>query len=287
MFRHVHLLVVLSVWLGCGVALRAAEGEFDSKGVKIHYVSEGDGEPVILIHGFTGQGGFWKQLGVATELAKEYRVIAIDCRGHGQSGKPHDPKAYGQEMVEDVVRLMDHLKLRRAHVVGYSMGGFITMKLVADHPDRLLSATIGGAGGVSPVDDGAREEIAKSLEERKSLKPLFDRILAKDRPRPPEEQIKAFEQAVIASNDVKALAAVMRGMAGLVVPDVKFKTNKVPAQCVIGEYDPLKVGVDAIKDKMTNLRIVVIPDTDHVTAGSSPMFLQSVKEFLAKHRQKG
>lgn len=287
MLHRCATFVVLGLLIGGSATLRADEGEFDSKGVKIHYTVEGEGEPIILIHGFTGNGAYWKQMGVAPELAKEYRVITLDCRGHGKSGKPHDPKAYGQEMAEDVVRLMDHLKLRHAHVVGYSMGGFITMKLLTDHPDRVLSATVGGAGGTSPVDDRARERIAKSLEEDKSLKPLFERLTPKNRPPIPEEQLKAFEQMVIANNDVKALAAVMRGMGALSVSDAKFKTNKVPTQCVIGEFDPLKDGVDAIQDKMANLRVVVIPGADHGTAGSNPQFLKSIKEFLAKHRQKG
>jgi pimeloyl-ACP methyl ester carboxylesterase len=280
-------LFAVALALAASFHPHAAEGDFDSNGVKIHYTDQGEGEPIILIHGFTGQGAYWNQLKIAPELAKEYRVIAIDCRGHGKSGKPHEPTKYGKEMVEDVVRLMDHLKLKKAHVAGYSMGGFITMKLLAEHPDRIISATVGGAGGTAPVDTGVREEIAKSLEEKQSLKPLIDRLTPKGRPPVSDEQIKAIDKALLATNDTKALAAVMRGMKDLVVPEAQLKANKVPAQCLIGELDPLKVGVDAIDGKMPNLRIVVIPTADHGTAGSNPLFLQSMKEFLAKHRQKG
>jgi pimeloyl-ACP methyl ester carboxylesterase len=296
--RRLLPLLAIGVLFATSVQVRAAEGDFDSNGVKIHYTDEGQGEPLILIHGFTGQGGFWMdpprfppggppRPPIGKELAKEYRVIAIDCRGHGKSGKPLDPQKYGKEMAADVVRLMDHLKLKKAHVAGYSMGGFITMKLVADHPDRLLSATVGGAGAIADVDDRLRENVAQSLEEGKGIKPLIERLTPKGRPLPSDEQMKAIDQMILANNDPKALAAVMRGMKALTVPEAKLKENQVPAQCIIGELDPLKTGVDAIKDKMTNLRVIVIPDADHMTTSGDPKFLQSIKEFLAKHRQKG
>src|SRR5438552_1973382 len=115
-------------WANSG--LHAEDRFFDSKGVRIHYVIEGQGEPVLLVHGFAANIQLqWGLPGVLKTLAKDYQVIAIDCRGHGGSGKPHDPAMYGIEVVEDLVRLLDHLDIRRAHVVGYSLGAFITLKL--------------------------------------------------------------------------------------------------------------------------------------------------------------
>ena len=101
---------------------------FDSRGVKIHYIIEGQGEPVILVHGFTASIPVqWGLPGIISKLAKQYQVIALDNRGHGNSDKPHDPDSYGKQMPEDVLRLMDHLKIKKAHVVGYSMGGFMAV----------------------------------------------------------------------------------------------------------------------------------------------------------------
>ena len=122
-------------------------GDFDSDGVKIHYVVEGQGEPVILIHGLYASAlTNWQFPGIMGELAKHYQVVALDCRGHGQSGKPTEEGAYGVKMVEDVVRLMDHLRIAKARVAGYSMGGMITMKLLTLHPERVSSAVVGGMG---------------------------------------------------------------------------------------------------------------------------------------------
>src|SRR3954453_5722440 len=106
---------------------------FDSAGVRIRYIEEGQGEPVVLVHGYTSDAeAQWARTGVIQALAAQYRVIAMDLRGHGGSGKPHDPAQYGPEMSLDIVRLLDHLGIRRAHIVGYSMGAHIVAQL--DHP---------------------------------------------------------------------------------------------------------------------------------------------------------
>ena len=137
----------------CVLACRAAHGitiesdSFDSKGVKVAYTVRGKGEPVILIHGWLASGWLnWDFPGISDLLAKDHRVITVDMPGHGLSDKPTKDEAYGPELVEDVIRLMDHLRIKKAHLVGYSMGGIITAKLMATHQDRVLSATLGGMG---------------------------------------------------------------------------------------------------------------------------------------------
>ena len=120
---------------------------FIFNGVPIQYSIEGKGEPVVLIHGLFASARInWRISGIIKALAKDYQVIAMDVRGHGGSGKPKEDEAYGVEMMEDVVRLLDHLNIQKAHVVGYSMGGMITMKLLTRHPDRVRSAILGGMG---------------------------------------------------------------------------------------------------------------------------------------------
>ena len=102
---------------------------------------------MILLHGLACEHVVnWMLPRVFQRLARRYRVIALDIRGHGRSGKPWDPALYGLELVEDVVRLMDYLGIARAHVVGYSLGGFIALKLALRHPERLLSAVPCAAG---------------------------------------------------------------------------------------------------------------------------------------------
>jgi pimeloyl-ACP methyl ester carboxylesterase len=281
-------LVLVCCLLALPGAGHAEEGSFDSNGVKIHYVVEGQGEPVLLIHGFTSNiEGQWRAPGIIKELATDYRVIALDNRGHGKSDKPHDPNRYGTEMVEDAVRLLDHLKIDRAHVVGYSMGGTITVKLLATHPDRLLSATLGGSGGVREGAVPHRYDVlAESLEQGKGFGPLIEALAPASRPKPTEEQVKKINAVLEAGNDVKALAAVVRGMKDLAVSDEKLKANQVPALALIGEVDPIRKGVDDLEGRMANLKVVVIEGAGHMTAFLRPEFTRELKEFLARHRQR-
>ena len=124
-----------------------------------------------MIHGImTSVETNWIMPGVFNKLAENFMVIGIDARGHGKSDKPHDPSEYGDKMVQDVVGLLDHLEIDKAHVVGYSMGGFITMRLLALAPERLLTATVGGAGWRPPgVEDPLMETLASSLENGKGV----------------------------------------------------------------------------------------------------------------------
>jgi pimeloyl-ACP methyl ester carboxylesterase len=272
-----------------GVGRGAEEGFFDSNGVKIHYLVEGQGEPVLLIHGFTANiQGQWAAPGVIKALAADYRVIALDNRGHGQSGKPHDPKQYGTEMVEDAVRLLDHLKIDKAHVVGYSMGGTIACKLLVSHPDRLLSVTLGGSGGIREGAVPRRyEALADSLEQGKGFGPLVEALTPAGRPRPTEEQLQQINRRLEASNDTKALAAVIRGLKELAVAEDKLKANRVPTLALIGEIDPLKKGVDDLEGRLANFRAVVIDGADHMTAFARPEFIKELKGFLDEHRRRG
>src|SRR5262245_64521390 len=114
-----------------GFANEPGKGQtFDSNGVKIYYTVEGQGQPVVIFHGaFSSADMNWRLPGTIKTLAAHYQVIALDARGHGRSDKPAREEDYGVEMADDVIRLLDHLKIEKAHIVGYSMGGMIAMKV--------------------------------------------------------------------------------------------------------------------------------------------------------------
>lgn len=266
----------------------AEDGFFDSNGVKIHYVTEGRGEPVLLIHGFTSDvQGQWVAPGIFPALAKDYRVIALDNRGHGKSDKPHDPRQYGTEMVEDAVRLLDHLKIDRAHVVGYSMGGSITLQVVARSPERVRTATLGGMGLPEPGREKLLVALADSLEKGKGLGPLILALTPKDRPRPSAEQMQLINTVLLSRNDPKALAAVLRGSLedkNMALSAQQIEGIKVPLLALIGADDPLKSGVDALKKRLPDVKVVVIDKADHMTAFTRDEFVTALKEFLAAHR---
>jgi len=140
--RLLFALLLVLVFLALPAAVSAQDKFFDSNGVQIRYVDQGSGEAIILVHGLNNTIEIWNAPGILANLAKDYRVVAFDMRGHGKSGKPHDPKQYGREMGLDIIRLLDHLNIRRAHIVGYSLGGIVTAQLLTLHPDRFLTATL-------------------------------------------------------------------------------------------------------------------------------------------------
>ena len=131
---------------------------FDSDGLNIAYLDEGEGDPILLIHGFASNVRTnWIGPGWVTMFKQAgRRVIALDNRGHGDSDKPHDPDYYDAAlMAEDARRLLDHLEIEKADVMGYSMGARITAFLSINHPDRVRSAVFGGLG----IQYGARHEL--------------------------------------------------------------------------------------------------------------------------------
>jgi len=142
----------MALVLGClfrpSTSAAAPESQFfEVKGVRIHYLIEGSGEPVVLIHGLDSSAKLnWELPGVMNGVAEDHQVVALDLPGFGESDKPSDPAAYGLQWVDDVIQLMDHLKIEKAHIVGYSMGGAVALKLIAEHPERVISGTLGGMG---------------------------------------------------------------------------------------------------------------------------------------------
>lgn len=260
---------------------------FDAAGVQIHYTDEGQGEPVVLIHGFAMDLTRWQSAGVTDVLlGNGHRVIAIDARGHAKSEGPHEPDAYGDEIAKDVVRLLDHLGLERAHVVGYSMGALVSNKLRELAPERLKSLTLGGAGWMKKGDpalaDVSGTDIAESLERTGDFKWMLRTFTEGRTPPATDEEIDSRNEAMLEGNDPLALAAVLRAWDGFAVSEESLRNNTVPTLSVVGENDPLKVQVDELQSVMANLEVVVIPEATH-GALTDPMFVETVARFIQEH----
>jgi pimeloyl-ACP methyl ester carboxylesterase len=259
---------------------------FDSDGVAIHYIVTGpdDGEPVVLIHGFAGTIEMqWGQ--IIPDLKKDFKVIALDCRGHGGSGKPHDPAKYGVEMGNDVARLLDHLKIDKAHVVGYSMGAGIALSFAVHHPQRVRSVTLGGSSGMNGREHALVLAVADSLEKGNGFGPLLIALTPKNQPKPTTQAIKLIDNAILSFNDPKALAAAARGAVGDEISDTQVEAIKAPVLSIIGADDPLHEDVERLKTLLPTARIVVIDKANHMTAYSRPEFIAELRKFLNENRQ--
>ena len=241
-----------------GPALAAAQSDklaiktFDSNGIKIAYFTQGKGEPVVLIHGWLASAGVnWALPGISGELAKTNQVIAMDVRGHGLSDKPTKDEAYGPELVEDVDRLLDELKIKKAHIVGYSMGGIIAANFMAKHPDRCLSGTLGGMGWLK--SDTLPEALFKS----------------------------------IGKDDPKAAAMVVcgRSLGKLALTEKEIKSIKVPVAVIVGDQDDLilKLYVDPLRQVRKDWPVIEIKDGNHITCVLRPQFKEEIAAWVKKN----
>ena len=281
------LLRLLALFLFLGPAA-AQDRYFDAGGVRIRYVDMGSGPAVVLVHGFTGDiERSWINTGVLENLSTDHRVLALDLRGHGHSGKPHDPRAY-DEIGLDVIRLLDHTGVKRAHVVGYSLGGIIIAKLLTTHPERFTSALIGGAAyrrSRSARADQANEAAAREVEAG-IYRALIVSTAAADEPPPGEEAIRARSREIAGSNDVHAHAALMRARRALLVSDAEIAAVRVPTLALVGGADPALLRVQAMREFWPDLHVQVVPGATHPTVHERglprrPEFVQAIRRWIA------
>jgi pimeloyl-ACP methyl ester carboxylesterase len=230
---------------------KSTTGSFDAKGVKIAYAVQGQGEPVVLIHGWLSSGWInWDLPGITKLLSKDHQVIRIDVRGHGFSEHPAKEEAYGTELVEDVARLLDRLKIKKAHIVGYSMGGIITAKFLVKYPDRVLSGTLGGMGWLR---EGSFEQ-------------------------------KFFEGG---GKDGQPAGLCFRSLAKLALSEKEIKSIKTPVLVLFGDHDFLKKGyLEPLKTARPDWPVIEIPGADHITCVMQPRFREEISAWLAKQAQK-
>jgi pimeloyl-ACP methyl ester carboxylesterase len=237
MSRWSGLLAAFALVITATAAMAFEDKYFDSAGVNIRYVEQGVGEPIILLHGFTSNiERAWIDRGIFAELAKTYRVIAFDSRGHGKSGKPHDPAQYGREMGQDVIRLMDYLKLPKAHIMGYSMGAQITAQQVTKSPERFLTVILGGGTGrIGWTDENQKvvDILAAELDQG-SVASLVLSLWPTDQPKPSTDETKEISSNLLGGNDSKALAAMVRSRPDQVVSLAEMAAIKVPALGIVG-----------------------------------------------------
>lgn len=262
-----------------------AEGDyFDSNGARIFYTVEGNGPPVILVHGLAAHADLnWRRPGVTRMLAQNFQVIAFDLRGHGLSAKPSDPADYGIEMVEDITRLMDHLNIERAHVVGYSLGGFIALKGLTLHPDRFYSAAVCAAGWVDPehpepIPNPYRApEIAGHTQVQQASVVGF----------PFAAQKSLFHRVRSYFGDLLMDGAVLKAMnlrfEELGVPREALEHNQTPLLCLIGTKDGLLPLARELASVAANVEAHEVQDANHFNSLLNQEYKQHLIEFLKQH----
>ena len=242
--------------------------------VEIAYLDEGEGDPILLVHGFASSKNVnWVYPTWVSELKKHgRRVIALDNRGHGDSSKFYDPEAYHLGiMATDVSALMDHLNIDRADVMGYSMGSRMTAMLARSQPQRLRSAILGGIGIGLIEGGGPGENVATALE-ASSLEEVTD---------PVGRTFRAFADQT--RSDRRALAACLRGSRRLMTRD-EAAGIAVPVLIAVGTADEIAGSAQALGKIIPGAQVLDIPNRDHMRAVGDKVYKAGVLDFLSQRK---
>ncbi len=245
---------------------------FRHDAVEIAFLDEGEGEPIVLVHGFASTKEVnWVHPGWVTALTRAgRRVVALDNRGHGASTKLYDPAAYHTTiMAEDVRALLDHLGIGRADVMGYSMGARITAYLALAHPERVRSAILGGLGIRLVEGVGLPETIAEALE-------ASDAAAVRD---PQGRMFRAFADQT--KSERGALAACIRG-SRQTLSRAEVARIEVPMLVAVGTKDPIAGSPHELAALVPDARALDIPGRDHMLAVGDRVFKEGVLRFLAE-----
>jgi pimeloyl-ACP methyl ester carboxylesterase len=250
-------------------------------GVKIAYEIVGQGKPVLLIHGFASdrkqnwKGPMWYD----TLTSAGYQVVAMDNRGHGESDKPHDPKFYGHEtMAGDALAVMRAAGLNQTLLMGYSMGGYISMSLLMHHPEMFPKVVIAGVGA-SYLDINAAEGAVADPERRAEIADALEAADPSTITSRTARDFRAFADQ--GGKDRLALAACMRGNRD-VFSKAELGRIQNPVLIVCGEKDLLTGPPDPLAAAFGHGRAVTVPKRDHMTAVGDKVYKQAVLEFFAE-----
>src|SRR4051812_24073614 len=228
-------------------------------GVELAYERQGDGPAIVLVHGFgSSRVQNWKSTGWYGGLtAAGFSLVAMDCRGHGDSGKPHDEAAYGHDrMAQDVIDVMETCGLRDALLLGYSMGGFIGLRLLASHPERVRKLAIAGVG------ETYLEDRITSPQARAGL---ADALLTQDKDSIIDPRAKMFRAfADQPGKDRLALAACMRAMSPRLPPEPLSQLQR-PVLVIPGSEDETAGRAEPLAATFAKGRAVTIAGRDHMS----------------------
>lgn len=245
---------------------------FSSDGVEIAYIDQGAGDPVLLIHGFASNARVnWVDTGWVTFLTSGgYRVIALDNRGHGQSAKLYRPEDYGAPlMAEDARRLLDHLTIPRADVMGYSMGARISAFLALNHPARVRSLIFAGLGINMVRGMAGTGPIAHALEAAS----------IDDVTNPTARTFRAFADQT--KSDLRALAACIRASREPITPEA-LAGIACPVLVAVGTRDVIGGSAAELAALIPGAEALDIADRDHMKAVGDRSYKKGTIAFLRR-----
>ena len=266
-----------------------------SDGTTLHYVEQGEGTPVVLIHGAGGSAvGNWFANGIGPALAATNRVIGIDMRGHGLS--EDGPRSGQGVMAKDVVEFLDQQGIEQAHIGGYSMGGGVTLALFSSIPHRFLSAHFGGSGipETSEWADRIPADPPGGDPEAKAAQSAYNAVQ--------KERAKGSEVGNGAGGDgASRIVAALRNMTDEQRVELArrrteqadrldLSTITFPVLAVNGEFDGWRAKTHRMWRELPDFTNVVLPGKGHLSAVMAgfipPRYIEAMVTFITANNPK-
>jgi pimeloyl-ACP methyl ester carboxylesterase len=260
--------------------MTASDRYFTAGDARIRYRDIGQGEAVVVVHGLARSLEDWA--GIGDSLARDHRVIAVDVRGFGKSTRFSEPSRLGVEMANDIVRLLDNLGIRRAHIAGHSMGAAIAAKLAAMHPDRVASVSLVAGPFFDDTAAFTRDDrgFAADVEQGRGIKGLVRWLF----PTMPDSIVTVLNADAMSKNDPATIAAAMRSMDRLALQPSSASVIRAPAAIIVGSGDPLLPQSRWIASWWPRARLVEVAGTDHLTVIFHPATLQAMRAVMGPSR---
>jgi pimeloyl-ACP methyl ester carboxylesterase len=261
-----------------------------SQGARIYYEETGKGTPILFIHEFAGDHRSWADQ--VRYFGRGRRCITWDARGYPRSDCPEDVKFFGQEFFNrDAIAVLDAAKVKKAHVVGLSMGGYTALMLAAKFPERVISCVAAGAGSGS--DKATR---AAFIEESRARATAFERAGRVDAEAiglgPARVQLQnkdpvGWKTFDLAEHSARGAAGTLRtvqaGRASLYELEAELRNVEAPVLLMVGDEDEPCLDVNLwMKRLMPTARLAFLPGSGHAINLEEPaLFNRLVGEFIA------
>ncbi|WP_122627191.1 2-succinyl-6-hydroxy-2,4-cyclohexadiene-1-carboxylate synthase [Lucifera butyrica] len=266
----------------------------DVNGIQLNVEMEGEGPPLLLLHGFTGSIQSWRR--ILPALRNRYKVVLVDMIGHGLSESPVDFRRYSMEhAVEDLLQLLAQLGLPKVNLLGYSMGGRCALQFAVQAPERVHTLILESSSpgiAAEPEREARRrsdEALAGFIIEQ-GVAAFVDRwtslaLFATQQALP--DFIKNEVRCQRLQNQAQGLANSLRGMGTGVQPSWwgRLQEIRVPTLLLVGEHDAKfrRIGL-SMEKIIPGSTLQIIPSAGHTVHLEQPaVFTAAVMDFLSLH----
>ena len=245
---------------------------------------DGDGEPLVLVHGFTGSGLDW--VDVIDELRAGNDVIRFDHRGHGESTNTGDEASYTIDaLTSDLLAVVDGLGIDRFHLLGHSLGGIVSMRFAIAHADRLRSLILMDTAGAAIIDENAAVMFEAGIEmvRTNGLMSLYDLAAPALGDGPRGDELRSRVRTKFSQMDPSAFVALGHALLSYDSMLDALSTLDLPTTVIVGEHDVgLRVGGETLAETVPGARLVVIAGAGHSPQEDDPAaWLAAVRAHLA------